>query len=391
MARIEILHAYYFNALGDYPGVIERSIHALALIGEIGQVDMAIDAHMLWASALWRLGKFPEAMQHGKDALQLARGSGIRLEEGRALSGLGLIALEQQDHAAAHDFLNRAVLIARELGHTELEAKALNNLANSAGVVQGDFALAREYYEQAYALNHERGDHTEEGANLNNLGFAAAMLGDFEAARAYYQQALSIAREVGNRYSEAYTLINLSALTGLQNDVRASSGYAREALELSRLIGDRAAEAWALLYFGHVSQLMKAYEQAQQAYKASILIRNELGQPNMATEPAAGLIETALAVGDLPAAMNEVKNILAYLSSGGTLDGTEEPLRIYYACYLALEKKGDPRSSELLAKAVELLDSQVSRLRDEASRRMFVENVPWRLAIHRAKQTFTID
>lgn len=68
----------------------------------------------------------------------------------------------------------------------------------------------------------------------------------------------------------------------------------------------------------------------------------------------------ALASDNLPAAVQHAENILVHLANGGTLEGAEEPLRIYYACYLALEKNRDPRSSDLLAKAVGLLDSQVS-------------------------------
>jgi tetratricopeptide (TPR) repeat protein len=301
---------------------------------------------------------------------------------------MGMVAIEQNKHDVAHDCLMEAVLIAREVRNSDLEGKALNNLAMSAGFFQGDFALARDYYEQAYVIMHERGDRTAEGVGMTNLGYTAGMMGDFDAARAYHEQALSISREVGNVYQEAYTLINLSAVTGLQNDVRASVEYAQKALELSRKTADRSGEAWALLYFGHASQLMKEYDAAREAYNSSLLIRTELGQPNMATEPVAGLIETALALEDVAAAMQAVENILTHLANGGTLEGTEEPLRIYYACYLALEKNEDPRSSDMLGRAIELLDWQVSKLRDEESRQMFVKNVPWRLAIQRAAQGY---
>ena len=298
---------------------------------------------------------------------------------------MGLLAIEQNDYDSAQEYLTIAVLIAREIRNTDLEGKALNNLAMATSLLKGDFALARDYFEQGYAIMHERGDRTAEGVGVVNLGYAAGMLGDFESARIYHEQALSIARELGNRYQEVYALINLSAVTGLQEDVQASRAYAQKALELARSIGDRSAEAWALLYVGHASQLLKDFEKARQAYEASVVIRNELAQPNMASEPMAGLIETALATETVPTAMQHVEAILTHLANGGTLEGTEEPLRIYYACYRALHKKGDLRSNDLLAKAVELLDAQVSKLRDDVSRQTFVKNVPWRFAIQQTK------
>jgi tetratricopeptide (TPR) repeat protein len=389
-AKVEVMTAYYYYyAVSDYHAVIQRSERVLNLIDEDRSIEIVIDAYLLLSSAHLQLGNLDEAMQIGRTCLKLARDAGERLQEGRVLSVMGLVAIEQNKHDFARECLTEAVLIAREVRNTDLEGKALNNLGMSAGYIQGDFALARDYYEQAYAIMHERGDRTAEGVGMANLGYTAGMMGDFDAARTYHEQALSISREVVNRYLEINTLINLSAVTGLQNDVRDSIEYAQKALELSRRTGYRSGEAWALLYFGHASQLIKEYEQAQQAYNASILIRNELGQPNMAMEPAAGLIETALARNDLPAAMRGAENILTHLVNGGTLEGTEEPLRIYFACYQALEKNKDPRSSDLLVKAVGMLNSRVSKLRDEESRRVFVEKVPWRLAIQRAWQVYS--
>ncbi len=385
-AKVEIMNAYYhYHAVSDYHAVIQCSQRALDLCDGNSGVELAIEAYLLSSSAHWRLGNLDEAMKIGKTCLQLARDSGERLQEGRALSILGMVAIGQNELALAHDYLTEAVLIARETRNTDLEGKALNNLAMSAGYIQGDFILARDYYEQAYFIMHECGDRSVEGVTLTNLGYTARMVGDFDSAYAYHQQALSISREVGTLYQEVYTLINLSAVTGLQNDTLASLEYAQKALELCRKTGERSGEAWAFLYLGHAFLMMKEREKARQAYNASILIRNELGQPNMATEPVAGLIETALVLGDLPAAIQGAENILMHLANGGTLEGAEEPLRIYYACYLALEQNRDPRSNDLLARAGGLLDSQVSKLRDEGSRQMFVENVPWRLAIRDAR------
>ena len=372
---------YYYHGLSDYHAVIEHSEQALNLSNESTSDETMIEASILLSSAHWRLGNLDRAMQIGKNCLKLARDSGKRLLEGRVLSVLGMVAIEQNDNDSAQDYLTTAVLIAREIRNTDLEGRALNNLAMSASLLRGDFALARDYFEEGYAIMHARGDRTAEGVGMVNLGYTAGMMGDFEAARTYHEHALSIAREVGNRYQEVYTLINLSAATGLQNDAQASIEYAQRAVELARNTGDRSGEAWALLYLGHASQLIKDFHQARRVYNASILIRNELAQANMATEPMAGLIETALALGDLSGAMHGVEKILRHLANGGTLEGTEEPLRIYYVCYLTLDKNRDPRSSDLLHEAAELLNSQVSKLRDDRSREMFVKNVPWRRAI----------
>jgi hypothetical protein len=101
-------------------------------------------------------------------------------------------------------------------------------------------------------------------------------------------------------------------------------------------------------------------------------------------EVLAGLIQTLLLKGDYVRAVSETEQIIAYLQSGNTLDGVEAPLRVYYACYLALEKTGDPRSQTWLHAAAQLLETQVSKLQDEEARRIFIENVSWRHALQQA-------
>ena len=68
------------------------------------------------------------------------------------------------------------------------------------------------------------------------------------------------------------------------------------------------------------------------------------------------------------------------------MDGTDEPLRVYYACYLLLEKKQDPRSKEVLQTAMNLLEAQVSKFKDETARKRYIENIPWRREIRDAAQ-----
>jgi hypothetical protein len=57
---------------------------------------------------------------------------------------------------------------------------------------------------------------------------------------------------------------------------------------------------------------------------------------------------------------------------------------VYLACYEVLERLEDPRALQILDKAKQLLESQVSNIDDEQARRMYIDNVPWRRAIEQA-------
>jgi tetratricopeptide (TPR) repeat protein len=306
------------------------------------------------------------------------------LEEGKALTIMGLIATEQNEPASARQYNEQALAIARELQNRALEGSSLNNLANAIGFLQGEYSVAQEYYEQAYAIFHLRGDRSNEGLALSNLGWVAGMQGDFTAAFRYHMQALPIVREVEHRNTEINTLINLSAVSGMIGNVETALQYASEAREMSVKHQDKSGEAWSWLYQGHAYLLVADFEQATMAFQRSRAIREELGQTALVAESVAGLIQSALGRGDFSTATRETEWILTHLANNGTLEGAEEPLRIYFACYKALSETKDPRWRNLLLEAKQSLEAQVSKISDKESRRRYVENVPWRRDIQQA-------
>jgi tetratricopeptide (TPR) repeat protein len=391
LARAWIMRADYALTISDYQFAIVKARQALDLAQSSGVQDIAFDAYRISPLALLRQGKLDEAMQQSQAGLKLVRSLGMRIEEGKILNSMGLIALEQNEPASAQAHFEEALKIARETANRSLETKSLNNLGTSAGFILGDYVAAREYYEQAYLIARERGDRSLQSATLVNLGWAAGMQGEFDSARSNHEQALLLAREVGDLYHETYTLINLSAVAVNQIEVQGALKYAQQANELSQKIGERSGEAWSLLYLGHAYLLDKSYNLARDAFQESAAIRNELGQKGLAFEPVAGLILTALETDDLSTTSSEAKKILSHLEKGGNFEGAEEPLRIYLACFQALKKIKDPRSKTVLQNAVQLLESQVSKLHDAHAREMFIQNVPCRRAIQEAWDEFQKD
>ncbi len=384
LAKMLMLRTVYYYLTGNYIDAINDASRAEVLSAALADTDLAFLAQTTWSAALLRLGRLEEAMQRAQNTLRRVRKAANRKEEARVLNGMGLIALEQKEPAAAESYFVEALKISREIKDRSMELKALGDLAMCESAVKGDYAIARHYHEQVYSIAREIGDRNAEAIALQNLGFTAGLQGDFVVAHRYNEQSLLLARETSSRYLEAYTLINLSAVAEIQNNATLALQYAQEAFEIARKIGERSGEAWAMLYMGHAYLLINELKQAQQAYQKSVEIRDELGQPSLSMEPLAGLVNVALRLGDLEAASQAIEKIFAHFDGGGTLDGTDEPLRVYYTCYLFLQNQQDPRSTQVLQTATQLLEAQVSKFKDEQVRKMYIENVPWRLALHRA-------
>ena len=381
VARAMMLRSAYNFFIGNYQESIRFARQAETYAVSPANLDLAHYTQVVWATSLLRLGRMAEAMERASIGLERTRAAGDRREECRVLNVMGLIALEQKETTSVRKYFLDALEIAREVKVPDLEAKALNNLAMAEASINGNYALAHEYYEQSCMLARKIGDRTSESSSLGNLGFSAGMLGNFQLARSYHEQALQVAREVGNLNQEIYTLINISSLAGLQNDADLALSQARKAVVLAQAISEKSGEAWAMLYMGHAHILQGQFELAKSAYQQSIAIRNELGQPALSMEPIAGLVEAYLAVNDLESAWQYAERIMRFFESGSSLDGTDEPLRVYHACYLYLEKAKDPRSRRILQTAKHLLEAQVSKFGNEADRSRYIENIPWRRAI----------
>lgn len=375
-AEVGVRWAGYALNIGDYPRAAATAKEATSLAKTVGAHEIAIQAYLIWSSAMWHQGKYSEAIRQAEQGLSLARQVGDLHGQSRALNLLGLIDMEQNDFSAARRYFEGGLLFAREIGNLRAEAMVLNNLGNLAGAL-GEFTAAREYYQGALKLAREMGDRNGEGTYLGNLGWVVGTLGDYATARSYGEQSLRIAREIGDRQIEAVTLINLSTYARRQGDNQSALAYAENGLSGARDTGDRSSEAWALLYLGHTLYELKNLEASAQAYQDGYSIRRSLNQPNLETETLAGLARVALANGDGSLAEKHIQSILTYLEQGGTLEGTDEPIRVYLTCYQVLQNTNNPRALPILETAYNLLQDRASKIDDEDMRLTFLEMVPY--------------
>lgn len=373
-SQVSVRWAGYFINTGDYARALQAAGQALEQDDAQVAPEVAVTGYRMWALSLYRQGSFLEAIRIAEIGRELSRRIGDARGESLLLNLLGMIALERHDPQDAKDCFQQTLELMRAVKDRRGEAQPLNNLGIVAGS-QGDFAAAWDFYQQALDIAREIGDRGGEGLVLGNLGWVAKTQGDYASARDYLEQNIRIARETGNRHQEAYAMINLASLLTALGEYPAALEYAEQCLELNRSTGDRSAEAWALTCLGHVQFALGRNAKANAAYQAALKIRHDLGQPNLATEPAAGLARVALAGGDQPAAHQYVEEILAYLDGGGKLEGAEEPLRIYLTCYQVLRAIQDPRAEVILRTAYDELQEQAERMPNPAARRTFFEQV----------------
>jgi len=426
-AEVALRRAKYADVISDYPATIAAAQEAirLARAGQSSHLEAA--GYLLWGRALIGQGDFDAARTRFERALTLAQAGGLRKVEadslrnigttffyqgnytrarsyyeqalhvhrdigdrrgeGHALYNLGAVFFYLEDFAGARARYEHALRIRREIGDRWGEGHALNNLGNVSHSL-GNYAQAEGYLEQCLRISHEIGDRRCEGHAANNLGKVFCSQGDYTRARDCFEQSLAIFRTIGDRWGESLGLVNLGMLFHHLEDHQAAWEHSQQALLIAQDINDRRVQGYALTNLGHTLVGLGRLAEAVPAYRQALALRRGLGQHNLALEPLAGLARVALAQGGLTQAL--VEEILGHLEtrtpstalrrdsgqgSGHALDGTAEPFRVYLTCYRVLKANRDPRAQAILTTAYNLLQERVADIKDEASRRSFLENL----------------
>ena len=373
-SEVALREASYADAISDYPAAILAAQDAIRL-AEVGQ-DAGREAagYLRWGRVLCSQADYPDARSRLERALSLARAAQVRQVEGDSLRNLGLVSWLQGEHDEAEVCFVQALGIYRELGDRRFEGGTLNNL----GLVcseRGSHSEAVAFYEQALSIFCQVGDRRGESIVLGNLAGTALALGDIARANAIYEQTLSLCREIDDRTGECRILANLILQYHHQGEDGKALDFGQQALLFAQELGNRRWQAYALTNLGHSQVALGLLEEGRESYQQALSIRREMGEDHMVIESLAGLARACLAQGDLAAARDSIEEILGYLEDH-TVEGTDEPLRIYLTIYLVQQATQDSRAVETLETAHHLLQTQAARIDDEDLRRSFLENVP---------------
>jgi class 3 adenylate cyclase/tetratricopeptide (TPR) repeat protein len=376
VAEVILLRSRLASSLDDGDKSAQLAQQAKAMALEAGRYDVAIEAQTSLLVAHYRRGMYKEAVEHGEAGISLAREHKASQQEAFLLNWLGLAFLEMKNPTAARAYFEQSLDMFRAGDNVRGVARVLTNLGSVAGY-QGNYTAALDYYEQSMRLAREIGTRIGECRLLANLGWISGLLGDYRNAQAYAERNLQLAREIGDSYTQTISLTNLSSHAGAMGEIAVAIDYAERGLALARQSNDRNLEAWALTYLGHGLLESGLATRALESYQEALELRHELDQKTLATEPAAGIARIYLQQGESAAARRHADQILAQLEQDGTLEGTDQPLRVYLNCYLVLSGTEDSRAMRILNTAHDMLKTRANGISDPSARKLFLENITY--------------
>lgn len=210
-------------------------------------------------------------------ALPLSRGDAQRLQID-LLNNIGRIYFELGQAPKTLEYCNQALKLSREIGYSQGEAQATNNI----GCSLGDPEKSVDQLNQALAIWKTTDDYRGQAETLTNLGYAYGDLGDIHKAMSYFNEAMSLYLQVKDRLGEAKALSVIGFEHSMLGEMQKALNAHRRAGDFFRMLGDQTGEGRSLNGMGYVYYQLKefkkslnSYNQALQLFKASGARRSE--------------------------------------------------------------------------------------------------------------------
>ncbi|HEX8175794.1 MAG TPA: protein kinase [Pyrinomonadaceae bacterium] len=249
-ARSLVGLAFIQGKKGNHRQSLEYSVQAEKLAGEFytptGKRWAARSLiRQCWAH-YW-LGDTASALALTERALATSReiGDEGRREQAFSLHLLGAINEKTGRFQEAEQYKKQALNLFKEIGDQRNECQLTISLGESKRL-RGDYTAAIEYYEEALGLAREIGDRVGEILSLNNQSGARIGQGDYAGAEADLHLVIKMASAAGHHViSESYRFL-AEAYLG-QGKIREALEACLTALELDRENHDHLGAAWRTL------------------------------------------------------------------------------------------------------------------------------------------------
>ncbi|MFS8084593.1 MAG: BTAD domain-containing putative transcriptional regulator [Acidobacteriota bacterium] len=291
----------------------------------------ALEAHpraLAYRGEVARLrGEFDGAQTLFRRAIAALREKADREGEAEALHSLATIARRRGEHAAAFEYLDRAVELTEPISVVRIKC---GNTRGLCLVSQGEWSAAEREFRLALQSAEEQNDEHHIRLITHNLGLPAMMRGDFGEAMRWLRRMLRTDAAESPIPQEAWAYLNIARCHLYRGELEECEQHLDRALErcqLFNLVGQRGEtfEAYGNLYRerGDLVRAAEFYERASRSYgEAGIdLAQVELIEEQAFLSLKAGDVGRARAQIDRlverrPADKNDIGHFTATLAQG---------------------------------------------------------------------------
>ncbi|MHA2501573.1 MAG: adenylate/guanylate cyclase domain-containing protein [Candidatus Kariarchaeaceae archaeon] len=363
--------------LGDSARRQDILVYLEEIADEAEDPSMILEVKILKAWHLWWLANYPQV--------------GTILEE--IMSYKDLLQDPEFSHKANYigawynltiGEIPKAIICANESLDSGMKTGQKAQIANSNNVLgliylaQGDFISSKNHILTFLKLSEEMNLLDRISTAMGNLAIPEIRIGNFEEAERLLTETKSNLEKRGDKSTMATILINLAWTNlnlGRWEDVLKFGG---KGLELKRSMNHVEASAEGLLWLGHANVALGNYETARQQYEESLAKRLGMGQEGLIMGVYSALIRLSLKELKVEEAKGYNEKILEFISKGGTLDPTWEPLRICWVSYSFALEQGDNRAEAVKGYAYHLITRYLGYITDDSIKQRYLSSTFWR-------------
>jgi len=199
--------------------------------------------------------------------------------------------------------------------------------AGRLATLQGDYAAARDLFEENLEIQRTLGDAGSISHALVALGSAVAGQGDYVTAASLYEESLPALRASSKSPYAPMALVGLGEARLASGELEQARPLLDESLQIFRQQGNKAGEGFALYNLAHVALDSGDLDGAAVLFQESLALRHELGNRQSIAHCLVGLAEVACAQDDMERAATLLGSAQTLLEATGTIMGAHDQAR----------------------------------------------------------------
>jgi tetratricopeptide (TPR) repeat protein len=223
------------------------------------------------------------------ESILLFQENGDERGVGRSLSYLGRVALQEGRNPQAHAILRRGLACLRKADDRPGIATTLFWLGNLLRARRDDAGASTLHAESRAIFRELRAQGGRDFFVLGQLAELARLQGDYDEARALTNESLAVSRAIGHRELVVGNLHRLAALAGAEGDYGQARALLGESLDLAQELGHRPWMGRVLISLARLSQTEGDYAQARALFQEGLTLARAVGDRAMTASCVEGL------------------------------------------------------------------------------------------------------
>jgi DNA-binding SARP family transcriptional activator/uncharacterized protein YegL len=266
-------------------------ISAVGLANSSALHDIAWKLPAAAMSFFYRRSHWNEWISTHQIGLASARALADKRAEAWMLNNLG-VAYRIRHSEEGIEYLRQAMAIYTEIGDSQGEARAANNVATAYLDLQL-FGAAFEAAQHSMEIQRTVKSRYGEGIAVGILGNCFQHSGRYDQGLDFLQKSLAIFRELEDRDAEADALADLGDIYLSLGQVSKARECLHESLVITRAIGNRYGEAATLQRLGRAEAQGGSVSEAHELLSEAMSLFEELGDVTQVNETQAAVARIA--------------------------------------------------------------------------------------------------